>query len=328
MTGIVATASALSMAVLAGCASTGPSQGRTAIATGTISAPPVGYGVDDTRTQDGSSQSEVDASQHTDGVTQQDEDFGTPIDTSSARADVYSTVTLDDDWYPMITGEVRLEGYPARDMTLAVSLLDSTGGRISDARFTTDDDGRFEARLTDLGIPTADIASYRFFGDAVEDADAIPMPSIDDMIADKMAAAIAEADAEAPISPVFANEGEVPESGAEQPLGESVDGDVLYDWYAYDDYWAASAPSDGSLAKWADDYYISHSWSRYGEAIHALEVGDRLIVNGDEVVIEGYFDVPDLTYYDEVMDRVGQNKVVFQTCNPGETTHVVYGSKV
>lgn len=90
-------------------------------------------------------------------------------------------------------------------------------------------------------------------------------------------------------------------------------------WTAQSDYLTEDASEDGSLTQWYDNYYITHEWSSTGVQILSLIPGDTVEVNGQLVTIEGIFNYPKDSYYDEIMTLVGSDSVVFQTCYPDST---------
>lgn len=96
---------------------------------------------------------------------------------------------------------------------------------------------------------------------------------------------------------------------------EEIDHPAAYIWDCGADY-GGIAPDDGSLSEWAPHYYVAHSYGTYGSIILGLEPGDRVIINGTEVTIEGSIVMPLYTYYEDIMDIVGWDATVFQTCVP------------
>ncbi|MBR3317058.1 MAG: hypothetical protein IKG21_04475 [Atopobiaceae bacterium] len=76
------------------------------------------------------------------------------------------------------------------------------------------------------------------------------------------------------------------------------------------------APDDGSLSEWAPHYYVAHAYGPYGEDILCLEPGDTVTVNGNLVTVEGDIVMPLYSPYEDVMDAVGWDATVFQTCIP------------
>ena len=99
--------------------------------------------------------------------------------------------------------------------------------------------------------------------------------------------------------------------------GEDVRGTVLvhHVWYASRDF-QGIAPEDGSLSEWAPHYFVAHSFGTFGQAMLGLAVGDAIVVNGSLVVVEGAVTAPKYTAYDQIMDAVGWDATVFQTCIP------------
>ena len=88
-----------------------------------------------------------------------------------------------------------------------------------------------------------------------------------------------------------------------------------YEWTCGADY-GGIAPEDGSLSEWAPHYYVAHSYGPYGEVILGLEQGDTVTVNGIAVTVEGAVIMPQQCAYEDVMNRVGWDATVFQTCVP------------
>ena len=88
-----------------------------------------------------------------------------------------------------------------------------------------------------------------------------------------------------------------------------------YVWTCGADY-GGVAPDDGSLSEWAPHYYVAHSYGPYGEVILGLEQGDTVTVNGVTVTVEGAVIMSQQCAYEDVMNRVGWDATVFQTCVP------------
>ena len=85
------------------------------------------------------------------------------------------------------------------------------------------------------------------------------------------------------------------------------------------------APEDGSLAEWDTLYYVTHSWSAFGQDILGMQPGDTVTVNEQTVLVEGIFDYPKESILNEIILLVG-DATVFQTCVPGEDyNRIVYG---
>ncbi len=100
-----------------------------------------------------------------------------------------------------------------------------------------------------------------------------------------------------------------------QVASQAVEKPTSYVWTCARDY-GGIAPEDGSLSEWAPHYYIAHSYGPYGEAILQLEPGDIVTVNGNEVTVQGSVELNKSCSYQEVMDTVGWEVTVFQTCIP------------
>lgn len=98
-------------------------------------------------------------------------------------------------------------------------------------------------------------------------------------------------------------------------------------WTAVQDFGTTDAHDDGSLTEWASNYYITHDWSDYGQQILALTPGDTVSVNGRQVHVDGLFNYPKDSFYEEIVEVCGSDKVIFQTCYPdSEQNRVVYGT--
>lgn len=105
----------------------------------------------------------------------------------------------------------------------------------------------------------------------------------------------------------------VPDTGAQSA-------DVIYVvptyiWSAARNYLGA-VPMDGSISEWAPHYYVAHSWGPYGQMILGLSPGHTVLVNNEFVQIQGAVSAPKYTSYNTIMDYVGWDATVFQTCIP------------
>ncbi len=97
-------------------------------------------------------------------------------------------------------------------------------------------------------------------------------------------------------------------------------------WTAEADFGTTDARDDGSLTEWDVHYYITHDWSEYGKQILSMTIGDSVSVNDMTVQVEGVFEYPKDSYYNEVMEVTGKDAIVFQTCVPNsDTNRIVYG---
>jgi hypothetical protein len=96
-----------------------------------------------------------------------------------------------------------------------------------------------------------------------------------------------------------------------------VDGTVCarHVWHCGRDF-LGLAPADGSLSEWAPHYFIAHSYGPFGQDILSLAVGDAIVVNGSLVTVEGAVSAPKYAPYDQIMEAVGWDATVFQTCIP------------
>lgn len=96
-------------------------------------------------------------------------------------------------------------------------------------------------------------------------------------------------------------------------------------WYAEKDYSTKDARDDGSITEWADNYYITHDWSNYGQQILSFIPGDTVTINDRTVRVDGLFNYPKASFYEEVVAITGSECVVFQTCYPdSEYNRVVF----
>ena len=100
-------------------------------------------------------------------------------------------------------------------------------------------------------------------------------------------------------------------------------------WFAEKDYGTTDAREDGSLTEWADNYYITHDWSEIGQQILALTLGDTVTINGRSMRVEGIFNYPKDSYFDEITEIIGFDVVGLQTCYPSsDYNRVVYGPAI
>lgn len=110
-----------------------------------------------------------------------------------------------------------------------------------------------------------------------------------------------------------------PPASQNQPASEETANTAAhpasYVWTCGADY-GGVAPADGSLSEWAPHYYVAHSYGPYGEAILGLEQGDTVTVNGVTVTVEGAVVMSQQCAYEDVINRVGWDATVFQTCVP------------
>ncbi len=97
-------------------------------------------------------------------------------------------------------------------------------------------------------------------------------------------------------------------------------------WAARSEKGTEDASSDGALTEWATNYYIAHDWSDYGQEILTMQPGDEANVNGKSFTVEGIFNYPKDSFYEEIMRIAGDGAIVFQTCYPDSTfNRIVYG---
>ena len=96
-------------------------------------------------------------------------------------------------------------------------------------------------------------------------------------------------------------------------------------WYAKHALGSLYAHDDGSLNEYDEGYYVAHSGTTYGQGIAGLYPGAIVNVDGREIVIEGYtydnYNTGDLY---AIRDRVGWDKVCFQTCVGGDGNVIIY----
>ena len=97
-------------------------------------------------------------------------------------------------------------------------------------------------------------------------------------------------------------------------------------WTAEKEYGTTDAREDGSLTEWADNYYITHEWSPFGQQILSFVPGDTVTVNGHTVRIERIFNYPKQSFSDEIEEISGPGVVVFQTCYPNsDENRIAFG---
>ena len=96
-------------------------------------------------------------------------------------------------------------------------------------------------------------------------------------------------------------------------------------WYAKHALNSLYAHDDGSLNEYAEGYFVAHSDTAYGQAIAGLYSGAVVSVDGREIVIDGYtYDNYNSGNLWEIRDRVGWDKVCFQTCVGGNGDVIIY----
>ncbi len=108
------------------------------------------------------------------------------------------------------------------------------------------------------------------------------------------------------------------QNGAAQASDTSTSGEAAvssYVWTCGKDY-GGIAPDDGSLSEWAPHYFVAHSYGSFGQAILGLKREDQITINGNLVTVEGFVVMPKYSYYNDVMEAVGWDATVFQTCIP------------
>lgn len=86
-----------------------------------------------------------------------------------------------------------------------------------------------------------------------------------------------------------------------------------------------SAHDDGSINEWAPGYYDAHDWSEAGQAIHASDVGDVIIIDDTPVTITGRCYLSEYETYEDIRARLGNDCVIFQTCAGAGTILVLTG---
>lgn len=97
-------------------------------------------------------------------------------------------------------------------------------------------------------------------------------------------------------------------------------------WSALAEPGATDANDDGKLTEWADHYYIAHDWSDFGKQILTMQPDDVASVNGRTFVVQGIFNYPKNSFYEEITYLVGKDATVFQTCYPNsDENRIVYG---
>ena len=99
-------------------------------------------------------------------------------------------------------------------------------------------------------------------------------------------------------------------------------------WYSKHELGSYTAHDDGSLNEFDEGYFVAHAGTAYGVGIAELYPGAVVNVNGRDVVIEGYtYDNYTTGYVEDLRDRIGWDKVCFQTCiDTNGNTIIYYGS--
>ena len=111
------------------------------------------------------------------------------------------------------------------------------------------------------------------------------------------------------------------------PLSYTAHEVMLFDgWTAYDDLAGTEASPDGLLTQWAEDYYVTHDWSAYGQQILTMVPGDQVVINGRLIEVTNIFDYPKDAYLDELRAIVDARYVILQTCEPNsDLNRIVVG---
>ena len=98
-------------------------------------------------------------------------------------------------------------------------------------------------------------------------------------------------------------------------------------WTARREFGAEDAASDGALTEWADDYFVTHDWSDYGQDILCMQPGDTVSINGKPITIQRIFNYPKDGFYEEIMNIADDDVLILQTCYPDSTfNRIAYGS--
>jgi hypothetical protein len=87
------------------------------------------------------------------------------------------------------------------------------------------------------------------------------------------------------------------------------------------------APEDGSIGRWADKYYVVHSYSPYGAAVLNIQPGEWYMLDGRSHYVVGAITIAKSSTIGDVYAQTGSRNWTFiQTCVPGEDNNrVVYG---
>lgn len=97
-------------------------------------------------------------------------------------------------------------------------------------------------------------------------------------------------------------------------------------WSARTEHGTTDASDDGSITEWADNYFITHDWSEYGKQVLTMQPNDTVIINDKSIVVEGIFNYPKDSFYEEIMVVAGEGALVIQTCYPdSDFNRIVYG---
>lgn len=116
------------------------------------------------------------------------------------------------------------------------------------------------------------------------------------------------------------------DTGASESTPEPQD-----DGPAWPSFWAKHqimdyhAHDDGSINEWAPGYYVAHSTSEAGQAIHASDVGSVIIIDGTPVTIDSRQYRSEYESYEGIRETFGSNCVIFQTCADGDMNLVLTG---
>ena len=183
-------------------------------------------------------------------------------------------------------------------------------------------------RMVKLGTALTVLAllSACSYSPIVEDEPPAPEPTAQASLADSMHAIPSELDLHL-LGDAFDRWYDAYTASRVVELTLNVRGAVSFGpWSARYEPGTEDAAADGALTEWADDYYITHDWSDYGQEILSMQPGDVASVNGRSVTIDRVFNYPKNSFYEEIRHLAGEDTVVFQTCYPdSDYNRIAYG---
>ena len=84
------------------------------------------------------------------------------------------------------------------------------------------------------------------------------------------------------------------------------------------------ANDDGSLSKWAFNWYVTHGDSGYGTILSTLNAGDSICIDGVEYCLDGRLLAKSGTDPNDIENMLGVPDIIFSTCEGGTSSDGSY----
>jgi len=98
---------------------------------------------------------------------------------------------------------------------------------------------------------------------------------------------------------------------------------VRYVWTSTDAWLDTTAPQDGSMGLWQDDYYIVHEYYEIGGQVLQIETGDKIMIDGHSILVAGTYLTPKKNTLEGIRSHTGEAAVVIQTCWPNSNKNKI-----